>query len=345
MAMIGTTAALYAHAIAIEREAVERYAEFAARMSDLGNEEVARLFTALARTETDHLKKLEAQAGSLALPAIDGIEHAWLDSGSPEAPARELVYRTMGPREALSIALASEQRAQALFLRVQRLAQHPALQSLAQDMAFEESSHVALIEQALALTPNASPDWEALLSANKAAEQPVEHWHTDHVYFNRLLNLLEKQVDVFHDGGVPNYELMLDVVYYVTHFSDVLHHPREDAAFARLARRNPGLQLPVARLAQEHRVLAHIGKRLEQMLEQAAGGAFFERADLEALAATYLTYYRSHIAREERDILPLAARMLTAEDWAAVRTAVPEEATEVAEARFGELRRQIALEQ
>jgi len=345
MAMIGTTAALYAHAIAIEREAVERYAEFAARMSDLGNEDVARLFTALARTETDHLKKLEAQAGSLALPAIDGIEHAWLDSGSPEAPARELVYRTMGPREALSIALASEQRAQALFLRVQRLAQHPALQSLAQEMAFEESSHVALIEQALALTPNASPDWEAFLSANKAAEQPVEHWHTDHVYFNRLLNLLEKQVDVFHDGGVPNYELMLDVVYYVTHFSDVLHHPREDAAFARLARRNPGLQLPVARLAQEHRVLAHIGKRLEQMLEQAAGGAFFERADLEALAATYLTYYRSHIAREERDILPLAARMLTAEDWAAVRTAVPEEATEVAEARFGELRRQIALEQ
>jgi len=345
MAMIGTTAALYAHAIAIEREAVERYAEFAARMSDLGNEEVARLFTALARTETDHLKKLEAQAGSLALPAIDGIEHAWLDSGSPEAPARELVYRTMGPREALSIALASEQRAQALFLRVQRLAQHPALQSLAQEMAFEESSHVALIEQALALTPNASPDWEAFLSANKAAEQPVEHWHTDHVYFNRLLNLLEKQVDVFHDGGVPNYELMLDVVYYVTHFSDVLHHPREDAAFARLARRNPGLQLPVARLAQEHRVLAHIGKRLEQMLEQAAGGAFFERADLEALAATYLTYYRSHIAREERDILPLAVRMLTVEDWAAVRTAVPEEATEVAEARFRELRRQIALEQ
>jgi|SoiMethySBSTD1v2_1073268.scaffolds.fasta_scaffold49321_2 hemerythrin-like domain-containing protein/rubrerythrin len=345
MAMIGTTAALYAHAIAIEREAVERYAEFAARMSDLGNEDVARLFTALARTETDHLKKLEAQAGSLALPAIDGIEHAWLDSGSPEAPARELVYRTMGPREALSIALASEQRAQALFLRVQRLAQHPALQSLAQEMAFEESSHVALIEQALALTPNASPDWEAFLSANKAAEQPVEHWHTDHVYFNRLLNLLEKQVDVFHDGGVPNYELMLDVVYYVTHFSDVLHHPREDAAFARLARRNPGLQLPVARLAQEHRVLAHIGKRLEQMLEQAAGGAFFERADLEALAATYLTYYRSHIAREERDILPLAVRMLTVEDWAAVRTAVPEEATEVAEARFRELRRQIALEQ
>src|SRR4029078_13346479 len=138
MAMIGTTAALYAHAIAIEREAVERYAEFAARMSDLGNEDVARLFTALARTETDHLKKLEAQAGRLALPATDGIEHAWLDYGATSAPARELVYRTMGPREALSIALASEQRAQALFLRVQRLPAHPAQRALAPELCVLE---------------------------------------------------------------------------------------------------------------------------------------------------------------------------------------------------------------
>lgn len=344
-ATIETTAALYAHALAIEREAVKRYAEFAARMGDLGNDEVARLFAALSRMEAGHLQQLESQTQGIALPAVDAAGYAWLDSGPPEAGARELVYRLMGPRVALEIALAGERRAEAFFLRLQRLSPDAALKALAREMALEESDHVQLIERALARIPQGAPDWDALLSPQPAAEEPVVHWHADHVYFNRLLNLLERQVDVFHDGGDPNYELMLDVVYYLTHFSDVLHHPREDAAFAKLAGREPGLQLPVARLAQEHRVLAHIGERLEQMLEQAAGDAFFERADLEALAATYLTYYRSHIAREERDVLPLAARMLTAEDWAAVRTAVPEEAAEVADARFRELRRQIALEQ
>jgi hemerythrin-like domain-containing protein/rubrerythrin len=337
---IGTPAALYAHAIAIEREAVERYGEFATRMGDLGNDQVAGLFTALARMEAGHLDTLQAHAREITLPVIDATQYAWLDSGPPETMGRELVYRMMGPREALAIALAGEQRAHAFFLRVQRLAQDPALRTLAQEMAFDESNHVELIERALARIPEAAPDWNALLSPDPAAEQPLEDWHSDHLHFRRLLDLLEKQVDVFHVGGQPDYAQMLDIIYYLRRFSDAIHHPREDAAFARLAARNPGMALPVARLAQEHRVIAHAGERLERALELATAGSYIERADIESLAATYLVYYRSHIAREEMDILPLAARSLAAEDWTAVQAAVP--AGEPADPRLRALRLQIA---
>ena len=335
--MIQTTAALYAHAIAIEREALERYAEFADRMSDLGNDEVAKLFSALVSMETEHLERLKREAEGTALPEIDSREYAWLDSGPPEASARELVFRMIGPRDALAIALAGEQRAQAFFLRVQRLALDPVLRALAQEMAFEESNHVELIERALARMPDAGPDWNALLGPNAAAERPIERWHADHVYFSRLLDLLEKQVDVFHAGGQPDYALMLDVIFYLRRFSDAIHHPREDAAFSRIAARNPGLELPVARLVQEHRVIAHAGDRLERALEQAAAGLYIERHEIEALAATYLVYYRSHIAREERDILPLAGRLLAADDWIAVEAAAPLEA----DARLRELQLQL----
>jgi len=177
---------------------------------------------------------------------------------------------------------------------------------------------------------------------------PISAWHTDHVYFTRLLDLLEKQVDVFHAGGQPNYELMLDILYYLRHFSDQAHHPREDVAFACLARRNPGMELQLARLIQEHRVIAHVGERLEKSLEQAVADAFVARADIEALAANYLVYYRNHIAREEKDVLPRAATVLTPEDWEAVAAAAPVARDplfgSVAEERFRELRRQIALE-
>jgi len=340
MKTIATPAALYAHAIAIEREAAERYAEFATRMGDLGNDEIASLFSALARMETEHLAKLEKQAQEIELPAIDAAEHAWLDSGAPETMARELVYRMMGPRDALAIALASEQRAHAFFLRVQRLARDPAWRALAQEMAIEESDHVELIGRALARLPDSSPDWNALLAQDPAGEQPIERWHADHVYFRRLLDLLEKQVDIFHVGGQPDYGLMLDILYYLRRFSDAIHHPREDVVFACLAARNPAVALPVARLAQEHRVIAHAGKRLEDGLEQASAGSFIERADIEALAATYLVYYRSHIAGEERDMLPLAARVLAAEDWSAVEAAVPARAGD-ADPRLRDLRAQI----
>ena len=62
----------------------------------------------------------------------------------------------------------------------------------------------------------------------------LDQWHTEHVNFAKLLNLLEAELDLFHEGDSPNYELMLDIMFYMTHYPDVLHHPREDLAFAKI---------------------------------------------------------------------------------------------------------------
>lgn len=69
------------------------------------------------------------------------------------------------------------------------------------------------------------------------AINPIAAWHDEHVYFGRLLKLLGKELDVFHGGERPNYELMLDIVGYLRDYGDQYHHPREDEAYARLARR------------------------------------------------------------------------------------------------------------
>jgi rubrerythrin len=59
MEPIRSAVELYAHAIAVEREAAERYAEFAQRMNDLGEEAVAAVFGRLAGLEAEHLGALE----------------------------------------------------------------------------------------------------------------------------------------------------------------------------------------------------------------------------------------------------------------------------------------------
>lgn len=342
IAAIDTAAALFAHAIAMEREAAERYRDFATRMSDLGNDEVAGIFAALARLEAGHLEVLTRQASGMALPEVGAAQHAWLDSGVPVAGARELVFRMMTPRDAILVALSAERRAQAFFLRMQRLAPTAALHILAQEMAAEESDHVALLERVLARIPDPTLDWSTVFDVDTPGVRPTAGWHNDHVYFQRLLDLLEKEVDAFHSGRQPNYELMLDVIHYLQHFTDESHHPREDILFSRLAQRSPGLELPVARLRQEHCVIAHIGGQLQQILEQAVAGSYLERADIEALAATYLVYYRNHMAREEMEILPAAERLLTPEDWLAAQDAAAAGAG--SEARFRVWRRQIEQE-
>jgi hemerythrin-like domain-containing protein len=151
----------------------------------------------------------------------------------------------------------------------------------------------------------------------------VSAWHADHENFRRLLAELRSELDVFHRGGRPDYERMCEIVTSLREYGDQVHHPREDVAFERLALRCPDMELPLARLGQEHRVIAQAGQKLLDQIEAILGGALLPRIELEMALATYLVYYGNHIAKEEEDVLSRAVQHLTAADWEAVRAAVP----------------------
>ncbi|WP_218511557.1 hemerythrin domain-containing protein [Variovorax sp. dw_308] len=151
----------------------------------------------------------------------------------------------------------------------------------------------------------------------------ITRWHADHVHFSRLLDLLKRQVAEFHDDGEPDYNLMLDIVSYLREYGDRVHHPLEDEAFELLVLRAPELRLPVNRLKQEHRAIAIAGEELVGLLNGIIGDAVIARDKVEAAAALYLAYYRHHLATEERDILPRAARLLDEHDWKSVARSVP----------------------
>jgi len=159
---------LYAHALAIEREAVARYSEFAERMSDLGNDAAAEVFATLARMETEHLEELDKRTAGLALPALADGEYSWLDAAAPETAARELVFRLMTPRHALEIALAGERRAAAFFEHVVLTAEDAMLRALACEMAADEGDHIVMLEKLLERTPSPIVDWASVYERHTA---------------------------------------------------------------------------------------------------------------------------------------------------------------------------------
>jgi hemerythrin-like domain-containing protein len=152
---------------------------------------------------------------------------------------------------------------------------------------------------------------------------PVAVWHAEHVRFASLLDYIEQQMDAFHAGRDPDFELLRDVVYYLHNYADRYHHPRENVAFARLAAREPWIGLVIGRILQEHRVLESAGATLLKYLDDILEDVVISRETVEAAAATYLVYYRHHLATEESEVLPRAARNLKPEDWAAVAAAAP----------------------
>jgi len=141
-------AIFYAHALLIEREAAERYREFARHMSDHGDGELAQLFSQLAECEGAHEHRLAQKAAGIALPRLAAGEHAWIDQGAPLPEAHAFVCCMLTPRLALEIALQAGQRAKAFFEEAVCAARDPSIQALALDMARDEQSNLARVSAA-----------------------------------------------------------------------------------------------------------------------------------------------------------------------------------------------------
>lgn len=155
---------LFAHAIAIEREAAARYAELGKRMQDLGDDDVAGLFEALAEEDLELEHELRERGARFTLPGVAHAEHAWLDCGVPQPGAHELVLRLLNRHAALRIARGAEQRALEFFEHALSAADDPATAHLAFLLAQDEREHLKRLESLLARTPEPLLDWSVLMA-------------------------------------------------------------------------------------------------------------------------------------------------------------------------------------
>ena len=153
---------LYAHALAMEREAADRYSEFERWFRDRDEPILAGLCRTLAGAEHEHLAQLEKASRELEIPELDPSDYRWIDAGTPESGARELFYRAARPEHLLQVALQAETRASLFYEWAARTAVDPAARTLAGAMAGEEHEHVAWVRSALEYHPSRHAPWEKL---------------------------------------------------------------------------------------------------------------------------------------------------------------------------------------
>ena len=140
----------------------------------------------------------------------------------------------------------------------------------------------------------------------------VEHRHVA-----RLLDALDQQLSVASRGGRIDREAVRSVMHYMTEHPDAYHHPREDAMFARLERRDPGLRKRIVAIERAHLTLGAAGKELLAAAERKPGRAGNE-SELAARIGAYVHAQREHMTIEERDLFPRARQLLDEDDLAAI---------------------------
>jgi rubrerythrin len=157
---VRTLAELMGQAFAMEKEAAQRYAEFADAMEVHNNAEVAALFRKMAGIEELHAQRILAEMGWQKAPLLVG-KPAWKAFEAPETTPHDDVHYLMHPYHALQLAHMNEQRAMLFFSRLARAATEGPVRRAARELQAEEAEHVALVEAWMKKIPKPAKNWAA----------------------------------------------------------------------------------------------------------------------------------------------------------------------------------------
>ncbi len=151
----------------------------------------------------------------------------------------------------------------------------------------------------------------------------IESLHTDHVNFSRLLSLLDQQVEVLKEGGLPDFEMMMDTIDYLQNYADLYHHPREDVIFRFFLERSDVAREAIEELRRQHHALWESTNQLRLVIDGILHGEIVLRSDFVDELAAYLLAQRQHLNEEEGYLLPLLKQAFSAEDWEDLTRALP----------------------
>ena len=115
----------------------------------------------------------------------------------------------------------------------------------------------------------------------------------------------------------PDFAALRAMLFYVDEFPEQRHHRKEtELLFPKLRARTPLSRELLDKLDDDHARGEHMIRALEHALLGFEMLGESRRLAFEQAAQRYVDFYLAHMALEEREILPLAERVLTTQDWA-----------------------------
>ena len=114
----------------------------------------------------------------------------------------------------------------------------------------------------------------------------------------------------------PDFAALRAMLFYVDEFPEQRHHRKEsELLFPKLRARTPLARDMLDKLDTDHAQGEHMIRELEHALLGFEILGDSRRLAFEEAAQRYVDFYLAHMAMEEREILPLAERVLTEQDW------------------------------
>lgn len=170
----------------------------------------------------------------------------------------------------------------------------------------------------------------------------------DNDNLHHLLDVLDRQLRALQRGHAPDYQLMRDILHYLSQMPSRCRHRCEDRVRERLLRRQPELTGPLQQLSALREHLTDRSRECLTLTEAVLDEATVSRQALYTLGHDYVGAYRSHLRHIEHVLCRPAADALRAADWLLLETELhwreDRLSGEQVEAHYQSLRDRIAVE-
>jgi hemerythrin-like domain-containing protein len=151
----------------------------------------------------------------------------------------------------------------------------------------------------------------------------IQKIQEEHRSIAAVLHALKQLARDAQDARVkPQFAVFRAMLHYIDEYPEQLHHPKEDEVlFPLVANRAPGAQKLIDALRGEHEEGARLIRELERALVlfedswPAGARKFVDTVD------AYADFHWRHMRKEEHELLPLAERHLSPQDWKVVDAA------------------------
>jgi len=118
-------------------------------------------------------------------------------------------------------------------------------------------------------------------------------------------------------GGLPPFDVLRAMLFYIDEFPERLHHTKEsELLFPKLRERAPELAPVLDRLDHDHAAGERAIRDIEHALLAFEVMGESRRQAFETAIERYIADYLAQMGREEADVLPAAQRLFSEADWA-----------------------------
>ena len=150
----------------------------------------------------------------------------------------------------------------------------------------------------------------------KTIEKTMNELRTDHRNMAMLLDLLDAESLRLVEDGEPDYQLVNDIMTYMTEYPDAIHHPKEDLIYGHINAEHGGIDKSLRHIEDDHKALGEASREILRDVDAINDDSVVDRESLAAALRKYSLDLRKHMFWEEKDLFELADSMQDDEAWA-----------------------------